>query len=97
MTKTIDEILEKYFFVPPVHNGMGDDYCIICGTPFVPKKWKEQRIEARKEIIELIKRELKQAVIDADHKYKGEDLRHAFNHIKVDMLSVIDKLKGASK
>jgi len=30
-------------------------------------------------------------IADADHKYEGEDLRHAFNHVKFDLMKKLGR------
>jgi hypothetical protein len=99
--KGVDEILYPLINLPTEY--AEEKYigrtCIICGFPFDKKVRKEAVKKVKSELLSFIWEELNQAVIDADHKYEGEDLRHAFNHVKADMFATLTRLfsKGEVK
>jgi len=52
--KTLDGILKKYFYAPPMSEGFAKGTCMVCGTPLEEKDWQEQRNKAKAEIVGLL-------------------------------------------
>ena len=61
-------ILKKYFCKPDIAEQVKDEYCFVCGTPFLEEKWEEERVKALTSLKAYYKEELMKKLESMNYK-----------------------------